>query len=222
MASTEASESSWSIASAVLPTALLSGRDFINAGRDLPRRIELTRIEFGVTAGQEACELHRFLADIPLHDQRQEPTDHDDRAERAEDVANRITHRDVGLHGLDQLGRQPEFADGIACRADDRRLGEPAGSESGRHAAIQAEHPCSGQNAQQADETHHERGSELVQRAPVQRVEELRTALESDGVDEQRKEYILDAAVDIDAELSNDDADQQRSGDAAQERSCRF
>ena len=45
-------------------------------------------------------------------------------------------------------------------------------------------------------------------------MEELRTALKSDGVDEQCEEYALDAAIDVDAELSNENADQQRSGDA--------
>ncbi len=54
------------------------------------------------------------------------------------------------------------------------------------------------------DETHHKRGNELVQRAPVQCVKELRTTLVSDSVYEQSKEYILDAAVDIDAKLSNE------------------
>ena len=112
-------------------------------------------------------------------------------------------------------GDQPELADRIAGGADDRRLRQAASSESCRHAAIQTEHPGRGQNAEQADETHDESGSQLVQRAPVQRVKELRAALESDGIDEQGKEYLLDAAVDIDAELANDDADQQRSGDAA-------
>ena len=45
-------------------------------------------------------------------------------------------------------------------------------------------------------------------------MEELRTALKSDGVDEQCEEYAFDTAIDVDAELSNENAHQQRSGDA--------
>ena len=101
---------------------------------------------------------------------------------------------------LISVGRQPELADCVAGRADDRRLGEAAGGESRRHAAIQAEHPGSRQHAEQAGETHDESGSQLVQRAPVQGMEELRAALKSDRIDEQSKEDRLDAAIDLDAE----------------------
>ena len=104
----------------------------------------------------------------------------------------------------------------VAGRADDRRLGEAAGGEPCRHAPIQTEHPGRRQYAEQAGETHDESGNQLVQRAPVQGMEELRTALKSHRVDEQGEKDRLDAAVDIDAELANDDADQQRSGDAAE------
>ena len=51
-------------------------------------------------------------------------------------------------------------------------------------------------------------------------MEELRAALKSHRVDEQGKEYVLDAAVDIDAQLSNYDADQQGSGDAAEDEAA--
>ena len=81
-----------------------------------------------------------------------------------------------------------------------------ARGEAGRHSAVETKHPGCGQNAKQPDEAHHERGRQLVQRAPVQRVKELRAALISDRVYEQCKEYALDAAVDIDTQLSDDDA----------------
>ena len=112
-------------------------------------------------------------------------------------------------------GDQSELADRVAGGADDRRLGEAAGGEPCRHAPIQVEHPGRGQDAEQAGEAHDESGNQLVQRTPVQGMKELRAALKSDRVDEQREKYRLDAAVDIDAELTNDDADQQRSRDAA-------
>ena len=51
-------------------------------------------------------------------------------------------------------------------------------------------------------------------------MKELRTALISDGVYEQSKEYALDAAVDIDAQLSDDDADQKSSSNAAQNKAA--
>ena len=94
-------------------------------------------------------------------------------------------------------------------------MSEAAGGEASRHPSIQTEHPGSRQDAQQTDEAHDERGRELVQRAHIQRMEELRSALKPHRVNEQRKKYVLNAAIDIDAELSNDDADQKRSGDAA-------
>ena len=93
-------------------------------------------------------------------------------------------------------------------------MGQAASGETRRHAAIEPEHPGRGQHAKQAGETHDEGGGELVQRSQVQGMEELRTALESDRVDEQCEEYVFDAAIDVDAELSNDDADQQCAGDA--------
>jgi len=51
-------------------------------------------------------------------------------------------------------------------------------------------------------------------------VKELRTALVSDGVYEQRKEDILDAAINIYAQLSDDDADQQSSGNSAKNKAA--
>ena len=44
-------------------------------------------------------------------------------------------------------------------------------------------------------------------------MEELRAALKSHSVDEQCEEYTLDATIDIDAELPDENAHQQRSGD---------
>ena len=94
-------------------------------------------------------------------------------------------------------------------------MSEAAGGEASRHSPIQAEHPGGRQNAQQTDEAHDERGRELVQRAHVERMKELRSALKTHCIDEQSKKYVLNAAIDIDAKLSDHDADQERSGDAA-------
>ena len=45
-------------------------------------------------------------------------------------------------------------------------------------------------------------------------MEELGSTLESNRVNEQGKEYCLNATIYVDAKLSNDDADQQGSGNA--------
>ena len=74
------------------------------------------------------------------------------------------------------------------------------------HAAIKAEQPRGDEHAQKSGETHHESGGELVQRATIERVEELRAALKSDGVDEQREEDALDSSIDRNAELAPIDA----------------
>jgi hypothetical protein len=154
------------------------------------------------------------LPDVPLHHQRDQPGDHQDRPERAEDVADGISH------GLGEVRRQSELRDGVASGSDDRRLGQSTGGKAGRHPAVQAEHPGGAEHAEQAGQAHHEGGDQLVQRAAVQGVEELRATLEADGVDEEREEDVLDAAVDADAELADDHADQQRAGDAAQDEAA--
>ena len=191
-------------------------REFINAGRDGAQRIVLAGIEFGSAARQRFGELHRLLADVPFHHEREKPGHHDDGAQRSEDVTNGVADGDVGLHRLRQFGREAQFRDRVAGRSDDRRLRQAAGGEAGRHAAIESEHPCGREHAQQPDQTHRERRDQLRQRSQIERVEELRPALKPDGVDEERKEHRLDPAVDADVELPDDDADNQRSGDAAQ------
>jgi hypothetical protein len=49
-------------------------------------------------------------------------------------------------------------------------------------------------------------------------MKELRAALKPDRIDEQGEKYRLNSTIDIDAELANDDADQQRSRDAAEDK----
>jgi len=53
-------------------------------------------------------------------------------------------------------------------------------------------------------------------------MEELRPTLKSDSVNEQGKEYGLNATVYLDAKLSNDNADQQSSGNTTQDEAADF
>jgi len=53
-------------------------------------------------------------------------------------------------------------------------------------------------------------------------MEELRPTLESDSVNEQGKKYGLNATVYLDAKLSNDNADQQSSGNTTQYEAADF
>jgi hypothetical protein len=53
-------------------------------------------------------------------------------------------------------------------------------------------------------------------------MEELRSTLESDRVNEQGKKYVLNAAIYINAKLSNDNADQQGSGNTTQDEAADF
>jgi hypothetical protein len=53
-------------------------------------------------------------------------------------------------------------------------------------------------------------------------MEELRPTLESDSVNEQGKKYGLNATVYLDAKLSNDNADQQSSGNTTQDEAADF
>ena len=76
-------------------------------------------LEFRSAAGETVRELHRFLADVPSHHHRQKPGDHDDGAERAEDITDGISDGDVGLHGFRQVGGKAQFGDGIAGGAED-------------------------------------------------------------------------------------------------------
>jgi len=53
-------------------------------------------------------------------------------------------------------------------------------------------------------------------------MEELGTTLESDGINEESKEYRLNATIYIDAKLSNDNADQQGPGNTTQGEAADF
>jgi hypothetical protein len=53
-------------------------------------------------------------------------------------------------------------------------------------------------------------------------MEELRPTLKPDSVNEQGKEYGLNATVYLDAKLSNDNADQQSSSNTAQDEAADF
>jgi hypothetical protein len=53
-------------------------------------------------------------------------------------------------------------------------------------------------------------------------MEELRPTLKPDSVNEQGKEYGLNATVYLDAKLSNDNADQQSSGNTTQDEAADF
>ena len=199
-----------------LADGLVIPGDLVDPGNDVVHRVELPRLECRVATGELFFELDRLLADVPPHDQRQEPGHHDDRAERAEDVTNRVSDGDVGLHGFRYVRRQAEFGDGIAGGAENRRLRQAAGGESGRHAAVEPEHPGGGEDAKQAREAHDEGGDQLIERTQIKRVKELRSTLESDRVNKQREEDRADARIDFHADLTDDDADQQRASDAAQ------
>jgi hypothetical protein len=53
-------------------------------------------------------------------------------------------------------------------------------------------------------------------------MEELRPTLKSDSVNEQGKEYGLNATVYLDAKLSNDNPDQQSSSNTTQDEAADF
>ncbi len=53
-------------------------------------------------------------------------------------------------------------------------------------------------------------------------MEKLGSTLESDSINEESKEYRLNATIYIDAKLSNDDADQQGPGNTTQDEAADF
>ena len=53
-------------------------------------------------------------------------------------------------------------------------------------------------------------------------MEKLGSTLESDSINEESKEYRLNATIYIDAQLSNDNADQQSSSNTAQDEAADF
>jgi hypothetical protein len=109
--------------------------DLVNAGDYVIDWVELARFEFSAASGEVFCKFDGLLP-VPPHDQRQEPGHHDDRAKRAEDVTNRVSDGDVGLHGFRHVRRNAGFGDGIAGGAKDGRLGQATGGEACRHARV--------------------------------------------------------------------------------------
>jgi hypothetical protein len=76
--------------------------------------------------------------------------------------------------------------------------------------------PRSNPKSQAPTSTH----SKLIERSEIQSMEELRTTLETHRIDEQGEEDRLDARIDRDTKLANDNADQQSTGDSTKNKAA--
>ncbi len=140
---------------------------------------------------------------------RQKPDDES----RAHQVADRIGHRDVVLQprllGLWQL----EPVDRIAGGADHCRFGERTGHQAGRGPAVVAHQLRRHQRRHQARHAEDDRQYDLGKRVLPQAAKELRANLVAGGKQEQREEDRLDRGIDLDVELSDEHAGDERAHD---------
>ena len=138
---------------------------------------------------------------------RQKPDDESG----AHQVADRIGHRDVVLQprllGLGQI----EPVDRVAGGADDGRFGERPGHEAGGRPAVVAKQPRRHDRRHQTRHAEHDRQHDLGQRTLLQAAKELRPDLVAGGKQEEREEHRLDRGIDLDVELSDEHARDERA-----------
>ena len=137
--------------------------------------------------------------------------DHDaDQVGYGEGDRNAIDHRD-GVRV-----RQTEPRNRIAGRTDRRRLGERAGNESGGGARVIAEQPADRVGDDQPRGRDDDRERRLLQPAAPEAAKKLRSGPEANREQEQQKEGLLDFSRDAQAQLTDGDAGEQRSGHGAE------
>ena len=143
---------------------------------------------------------------------RQKPDDES----RAHQVADRIGHGDVVLQprllGLGQL----EPVDRVAGGSDHRRFGERTGHQAGRGPGVVAKQLRRHERRHQARHAEDDRQRDLGQRILLQAAKELRPDLVAGGKQEQREEDRLDRGIDLDVELSDEHARDERAQDVAE------
>ena len=143
---------------------------------------------------------------------RQKPDDES----RAHEVTDRIGDGNVVLQsrllGLGQI----EPIDGVAGGADHRRFGERAGHQAGRGPGVVVEQLRRHERRHQAGHAEDDRQRDLGQRILLQAAKELRPDLVAGGKQEQREEHRLDRGIDLDVELSDEHARDQRAQDVAE------
>ena len=111
---------------------------------------------------------------------------------------------------------QAEPRDGVARRADRRRLGERAGDDARRRAGVVAEEPADDVSDDQPGRRDDRRQRRLLQAVALETAEELRPGPEADREQEEQEERLLDFARHLHAELADGDAGEQRAGDGAE------
>jgi hypothetical protein len=196
--------------------ALRIGHELVDAADQRGRRFFLVGAQHLHAGLHGRLGRDGVVADGAAHEPGQDVDAHDDGAEGAEHVGDRIADRDIALQPR-RLGRgEAELGDRIAGRADDGRLREAAGRHARRQALVEPAQLGHDHDGRQAAGRHHRGQDDLLDRLLAERAEELRPALEAHGIDEQREQHRLHAAVDLHAHLAHDHRHQQRARHAAQ------
>ena len=157
-----------------------------------------------------------FLLEVDAHEPRRELRQEPGGANHADQVGdgkgdrNAVDHR--GGFGVGQA--QPR--DGVARRADRRRLGERAGDDAGGRAGVVAEEPADHVGDDEARGGDDRRQRRLLQPVALQAAKELRAGPEPDREQEQEEEALLDFARHLHAQLADRHAGQERAGDGAE------
>ena len=169
-----------------------------------------------VSPESSCLQLPALGLQVHLQEARREAGEEPDDEPRPDQVRHRVGHGDVvqesGLLG----GREIEAIDRIARRADDRRLREGARHQARRRPAVVMENLRGRHRDREARDAEDDRHRHLRQGAPAEPADELRADLVSGGEEEEIEEDDLDDRRDLDIELPDQDAREQRPDDVAE------
>ena len=181
----------------------------VDAADQVRRGRRLARSQHLHACLQRRFRLDRIFADGAPHEFRQDVDADDDGAKRAKHVGDGIADGNVALQARHLVGRQAQLGNRVTGRADDGRLRQAARRHAGRQALVQAKDLGHDDHRQQRRHGQHDRQDDFAHRLAAQGIEELRSAFIADRVDEQGEQHRLDAGIDGDAYLADEDRHQQ-------------
>ena len=203
-----------------MPTTLPPSRDAIGAKLALAAPAQKPRL--GCADRHLTLVAGAFCHDVDAEELRSEEGENPAGAHRAEEIGDGIGDGDQVEFGLGLFGRQARRVDRIGGKADRGRDRVRAGEQSGSKARSVARDDRSDVDRQQT-ENRDDHGEKRLRR-PVRRdaAHELRADTEAHREQEHDEEDRLHLARDLDAELADHNAGQQRAGDGAKAEAAEF
>ena len=160
-------------------------------------------------AGELHLQVAGLLAQVDSHEARRQAGEVPDERGGADEVGDRVGHRDPVGHAHPLGLREGQAHDGLAGGADDGGLGEGPGEEAGRGAGVVAHEARHHHRGGEAGDRHEQGERQLRQRVAPQAPEELGADLVAGAEEEEVEEDHLHGGVDHDPELPHRHAGEQ-------------